>query len=305
VSQAIKDGVAQARTAGAAGKPVLACIMANDGSRVLATEHETIPSYLFPEAAAKVLAKAASYAEWRSKPLALVPGFPDVATDHAKQVVSRAIQTRGAGWLTAEETRTVLSAFGIRQVAGRLAHSSDEAAAIAQSLGFPVVAKLASQNVLHKSDIGAVRLSLQDEVSVRRAYEEIQQEGMEGVIVQRMIRGGVELMIGVAEDSLFGPLIAFGLGGIHVEILADVSFRVTPLTDQDAAEMVRGIRGHRLLEGYRGHPPADVNAIQEVLLRVSRMVEDIPEIRELDLNPIFALPPGDGCVVVDARIRIA
>src|SRR5262249_25748992 len=154
---------------------------------------------------------------------------------------------------------------------------------------FPVAVKLASQRVLHKSDVGAVRLNVQDEASVRRAFDEIKQEGMEGIIIQRMIQGGVEVMIGVTEDASFGPLIAFGLGGIHVEILADVCFRVTPLTDQDAAEMVRGIRGYRLLEGYRGHAPADVGAIQEVLLRVSRMVDDIPEIRELDLNPMFAL----------------
>jgi acyl-CoA synthetase (NDP forming) len=112
-------------------------------------------------------------------------------------------------------------------------------------------------------------------------------------------------MIGVTEDLSFGPLIAFGLGGIHVEILADVCFRVTPLTERDAEEMMRGIRGYRLLEGYRGHPPADVQAIREVLLRVSRMVEDIPEIRELDLNPIFGLPPGQGYAVADVRIRVA
>jgi acyl-CoA synthetase (NDP forming) len=139
---------------------------------------------------------------------------------------------------------------------------------------------------------------------VRRAFEEIQQEGMEGVVIQKMISGGIELMIGVTEDPSFGPLIAFGLGGIHVEILADVCFRVTPLTDTDADEMIRGIHGYRLLEGYRGHAPADIDAIREVLLRVSRMVEDLTEIRELDLNPVFALPPGQGCAVVDARIRV-
>ena len=127
---------------------------------------------------------------------------------------------------------------------------------------------------------------------------------MEGVLVQKMIQDGVELMVGVAPDPLFGPLIAFGLGGIHVEILADVRFRVTPLPEQDAWEMIHEIRGYRLLEGYRGHPPADVKAIEEVLLRVSRLVEDIPEISELDLNPIFALAPGNGCMVADARFRV-
>jgi len=111
-------------------------------------------------------------------------------------------------------------------------------------------------------------------------------------------------MVGVTDDPLFGPLIAFGLGGIHVEVLADVAFRITPLTDRDAAEMVRSIRGYRLLEGYRGHPPADVDAIQEVLLRVSRLVEEVPQVCELDMNPIFALPPGNGCRIVDARIRV-
>jgi acyl-CoA synthetase (NDP forming) len=279
--------------------------MADEGSNTLKMEHETIPTYLFPESAAKVLAKAVNYAEWRSKPLALVPGFPDVKKDEAREIVRRAIGMRGDGWLLAEEARAVLSAVGIPQVAGGLARTADEAVRIAISLGFPVAAKLASQLVLHKSDIGAVRLNIQDEEGVRRAFDEIKQEGMEGVVIQRMIRNAFELMIGVAEDPSFGPLIAFGLGGIYVEILADVCFRVTPLTDRDADEMIRSIRGYRLLEGYRGHAPADVKAIQEVLLRVSRMVEDIPEIRELDLNPIFALPPGEGCAVVDARIRAA
>jgi acyl-CoA synthetase (NDP forming) len=120
-----------------------------------------------------------------------------------------------------------------------------------------------------------------------------------------MITGGVEVMVGVTQDPSFGPLIAFGLGGIYVEILKDVCFRVTPITDRDASEMVRSIRGYRLLEGYRGHPPADIPAIEDLLLRVARLIEEVPEISELDLNPVFALPPGQGCVIVDARIRVA
>lgn len=127
---------------------------------------------------------------------------------------------------------------------------------------------------------------------------------MDGVLVQPMVTGGVEVMVGVTQDPLFGPLIAFGLGGIHIEILGDVRFRVTPLTDRDAAEMFREIKGYRLLEGYRGHQPADIQAIEEALLRVCRLVEAIPEITELDLNPIFALPPGQGCRIVDARIHV-
>ena len=129
-------------------------------------------------------------------------------------------------------------------------------------------------------------------------------DAMDGVSVQPMISGGVELMIGVTQDPSFGPLIGFGLGGIHVEILRDVCFRVTPITDQDAKEMVRSIRGYPLLEGYRGHPPADIAAIEDLLLRVARLVEEVPEISELDFNPVFALGPGQGCSIVDARIRV-
>jgi acetyl coenzyme A synthetase (ADP forming)-like protein len=303
--QAIKDGAAAARAAGATAKPVIACLMSGDGASAVHTDHETIPAYLFPESAAKVLAKAANYAEWRAKPLASVPGFPDLQTEEARRIVEHAIDARRDGWLSATEAQRVLSAFGIPQAPGGLARTAEEAVQIATRVGFPVAMKLASQRVLHKSDIGAVRLNIEGEAAVRKAFEEIQQEGMEGIVVQSMIRSGVELMIGVTEDPLFGPLIAFGLGGVYVEILADVCFRVTPLTDDDVHEMVRGIRGYRLLEGYRGHAPADVTAIEQVLLRISRMVEEIPEIKELDLNPIFALPPGQGCAVVDVRIRVA
>jgi acyl-CoA synthetase (NDP forming) len=199
----------------------------------------------------------------------------------------------------------LLAAFGIQQADSALASTPDEAARIAERVGFPVVAKLASKNVLHKSDVGAVRLNLSDADAVRRTFAQIQQPEMEGIVIQKMIAAGVEVMVGVMEDPLFGPLIAFGLGGVHVEILGDVCFRVSPLTDLDAREMVREIRGYRLLQGYRGHLPADVGAIEEILLRISRMVEEIPEIRELDLNPVFALPPGEGYLVVDSRIRVS
>jgi acyl-CoA synthetase (NDP forming) len=153
-------------------------------------------------------------------------------------------------------------------------------------------------------------LNVHDDAAVREAFVQIQKrltqdgrgEVMEGVLVQPMISGGVELMIGVTQDPSFGPLIGFGLGGIHVEILKDVCFCITPMTDRDAKEMVRSIKGYRLLEGYRGHPPADIEAIENLLLRVSRLVEEVPEISELDLNPVIALPPGRGCFIVDARI---
>jgi acyl-CoA synthetase (NDP forming) len=207
----------------------------------------------------------------------------------------------------------VLGAFGRPIAAGTIARSADEAAALAQVIGFPVAAKPAARGVQHKSDVGAVRLNLASDQSVRRAFTDIMSVGrnltaheseIDGVLIQSMITGGVETTIGVADDPVFGPLVAFGLGGIHVEILGDVQFRIAPLTDRDADDVLHGIRGLPLLEGYRGHAPADVDALRELLLRVSRLAVEVPEVVELDLNPVIALPPGHGCRIVDTRMRV-
>ncbi|MEK7267884.1 MAG: bifunctional GNAT family N-acetyltransferase/acetate--CoA ligase family protein, partial [Nitrospirota bacterium] len=313
IAEGILAGIAAGRAARGKGKPVLACWMAEgDRDRSLALTNETIPTYPLPEIPARVLSRAAAYAEWRTQPLGLIPDFQDLDLPLAREICAKALSQRGAGWLTAEETRIVLTAMGLPVQPGGVAQTEDDAVELARRVGFPVAVKLASHRLVHKTEIGGVRLSLKEEGAVRQAFREIRDrlaqdnnlDAMEGVLVQPMVTGGVEVMVGVTHDPLFGPLIAFGLGGIHVEILGDVRFRVTPLTDRDAAEMVREIKGYQLLEGYRGHQPADVEAIQEVLLRVSRLVEAIPEISELDLNPIFALPPGQGCRIVDARIRV-
>jgi acetyl coenzyme A synthetase (ADP forming)-like protein len=289
-----------------ATRPVLACMMAG------AEELESVPTYAFPESVAKVLSKIATYSDWLKQPIGVVPAFDDADPAKAKGIVEAALKNRGDGWLTAEETRSVLDAFRIPQAAGAVAKTAEEAAAIAEKVGFPVAVKLASHRIVHKTEIDAVRLNLNNAAEVRAAFNKITEalrqrhelDAMDGVLVQTMIRNAVELMIGVTDDPLFGPLIGFGLGGIHVEVLGDVQFRVTPLTDNDAHEMVRAIRGYRLLEGYRGHPPADIASIEETLLRISYMVEELPEIGELDLNPIFTLAPGEGSRVVDARMRV-
>jgi acyl-CoA synthetase (NDP forming) len=278
----------------------------------LAAGREQIPIYAFPEAAGRVLSRVTAYREWLARPLGVVPDFAEIQPHAAREICRHALEKRGAGWLSTEETRQLLTAFGLPMPPGGVAKTSEEACALARAVGFPVVVKLASHQIVHKTEFGGVRLNLGDEGAVGQAFTEIRRrmidekslDSMEGVLVQPMLSGGVEVMVGVTQDPLFGPLIGFGLGGIHVEILADVCFRVTPLTDQDAKEMVTGIRGYRLLQGYRGHPPADVDALEQVLLRVSRLVEEVPEIAELDLNPIFALAPGDGCRIVDARIRV-
>jgi acetate---CoA ligase (ADP-forming) len=313
ILEAIAAGIAAGRAAVGADKPVLACVMVGEGGPVpLQVDHEHIPTYAFPEAAAHVLGKVAEYAQWRAQPLGVFLEFDDAHPQVVRDICRQGLDTRGAGWLATDETRQVLRAMGLPVAPGGVARTADEAVELARGIGFPVAVKLASHVIVHKTEMGGIFLHLQDEAGVRRAFEAIRQrlaqagqlEAMEGVLVQPMVSGGVEVMVGVTADPVFGPLIAFGLGGIHVEILGDVRFRVTPLTDRDAREMVREIRGYRLLEGYRGHPPADVKALEEVLLRVSLLVDEIPEIAELDLNPIFALPPGQGCQIVDARIRV-
>ena len=270
------------------------------------------PTYTFPEAAARVLSRVAEYAEWRAQPMGMFLDFDDINIQMVHEICHKALEAHGATWLSTADTRNVLRAMGLPIAPGGVAQTADEAVELARRVGFPVAVKLASQQIVHKTEMGGVFLQVQDEGAVRGAFEAIRnrlaQEGkleaMEGVLIQPMVSGGVEVMVGVTQDPLFGPLIAFGLGGIHVEILGDVRFRVTPLTDRDASEMVREIRGYRLLQRYRGHPPADVQALEEVLLRLSLLVEEVPEITELDLNPIFALPPGQGCRIVDARIRV-
>jgi acyl-CoA synthetase (NDP forming) len=259
-----------------------------------------------------VLGKVAAYAAWRSGPVEAFPDFADLDLPAAREVCRRALAQHGPGWLSAADAQAVLGAVRLPLVEARVARTADEAVRAAGELRYPVVVKLASRQLVHKTEVDGVKLGLTDPDAVWRACQEIrgrlaQQnrlDAMDGVIVQPMVSGGVEVMAGVTHDPLFGPLVAVGLGGVHVEVLADVCFRVAPLSDRDAAEMVRGLRGFRLLEGYRGHPPADVAAIEEVLLRISRLAEEIPEIGEIDLNPIFAFPPGAGCRIADARIRV-
>jgi acetate---CoA ligase (ADP-forming) len=314
IARGISTGVQSTRGAGGKGKPVLTCIM--DGDRPSApnqSDGERLPNYSFPETAARVLAKLANYSDWRNEPEGMIPEFDDIQPEIARSVCDDAIKTRGARWLSVDEARKVLSALALPLPGGDVCRTSDAAAQLARTIGFPVALKLASRQIVHKTEVGGVQLNLQDEASVRQAFAEMHDrlanenrlDAFDGVLVQPMISGGVELMIGVTQDPSFGPLIAFGLGGIHVEILKDVCFRVTPITDRDANEMVRTIRGYRLLQGYRGHAPADITAIEDLLLRIARLVEEVPEIAELDLNPVIALAPGQGCLIVDARIRVA
>lgn len=313
VLDAIRRGIAAGRCAGATRKPILACVMAEPGRPVpLDVDGESVPAYAFPENAARALGKVAAYAAWRAQPPGLFWAFDDVRAAEARAICLSALERRGDSWLGADEVRGVLGAFNLPLAPAAVARTADEAAALASVLGFPVAAKLSSRRLQHKSDIGAVRLNLAGEQAVRKAFNDIvarahqlvPADAIDGVLVQPMIANGVETMAGLTEDPLFGPLIAFGLGGVLVETLGDVRFRIAPLTDRDVDELLREIRGFPLLEGYRGRPPADLEALREILMRLSRLAEEVPEIAELDLNPVIALPPGNGCRIVDARIKV-
>ena len=224
-----------------------------------------------------------------------------------QQIMKRA-KKEGRNLLTEVEAKDLLKEAGIGVVDTRLATSREEAVSTSQELGFPVVLKIASSDVVHKSDAGGVKLDLKTAKQVGKAYDDIlkgikkeyPQAKIDGVSVQKMARPGVEVIIGMSKDAQFGPVIMFGLGGILVEILKDVSFRIVPLVRRDAAEMVREIKGYPLLEGYRGQEPVDVSNLEELLLKVSDFVEKNPDIGELDLNPVFAYK--DGAVAVDARV---
>jgi len=218
------------------------------------------------------------------------------------------VRKEGRSIFTEFESKRIIKQAGISVVETRLAKTQKEAVLLSQKIGFPVALKIASPDVIHKSDSGGVKLSLSNAAEVRKAYEEIMKKVkkahpgaiVQGVSVQKMVRPGTEVIVGTSKDPQFGPVIMFGLGGIFVELLKDVSFRVIPVERRDAQEMIEEIKGHPLLQGFRGAEPASIAAIVKIILNISRLVEENPQIKELELNPIFAY--RDKAVAVDARI---
>jgi acetyl coenzyme A synthetase (ADP forming)-like protein len=312
ILEAIAQGIAAGRRAGGQGKPIVACLMGQAGRPVpLAVDGERVPTYAFPENAIRALGKAARYAEWRARPPGLFWSFNDIRADQARQLCRDVAAARGQDWLTPDELGRVATDLGLPLVAGVLARSGDEAASLASVVGFPVVAKLSAPRVVHKTEIDGVRLNLASPAAVRNAFADLtaaaRQHGVdrvEGVLIQPMIGGGIETIVGLVDDPTFGPLVGAGLGGVQVEALGGMRFRVAPLTDRDADELVHEMRGFALLDGYRGKPRADIDAFIDTILRVSRLAEEVPEVIELDLNPVIVLPQGQGCRIVDARLRV-
>jgi acyl-CoA synthetase (NDP forming) len=280
----------------------------DDPTDLLGGKNVRIPTYLFPEAAAVALALAVRYGEWLNTPEGEIPVFDDIDKEAGRKVVDKALEQLGpeGGWLEPDDVEEVLGSFGIRLPQSLVVETADEAVAAAAKIGRPVAVKVLSPSALHKSDLGGVLLGVQGDDAVREAFEKVTSvvDEVEGVLVQEMVTGGHEILVGMTEDPLFGPLIVFGMGGVLVEVVGDVSFRITPVTDVEASEMVREIKSAKLLEGYRSYPAGDIPAVEEVIRRVSALADAIPEIREMDLNPVMVLAPGEGAKAVDARIRV-
>jgi len=290
-------------------KTFLSVFMSSDrAANQLATEKASIPTYLFPEAAAWALARAVRYGNWRRKPEGEIPILDETNGALARQVVTHALKRfdKNGGWLAQNETEQILSIFGIPVPKSYVVKTEDEAVKAARKIRGAVAMKVIAPSALHKSDVGGVALDVKGEKSVRTTFQRVKTvvDNSEGVLIQEMVSGGHEILIGMTEDSSFGPLIVFGLGGVFVELMGDVSFRIHPLTDLDVEEMIEEIKSARILHGYRSFPPGDIKAVKEALLKVSALVESIPEITEMDINPIKVLSPGKGICAVDARIRI-
>lgn len=267
----------------------------------------TVPQFAFPERAARALYDAVRYGEWLRRPEGEIPVFEDIDRERARTALDRALSTLGddGAWLDPDTVHDILESYGLRIPAASVVANEDDAVTRAAAIGRPVVLKVISPSALHKSDVGGVVLDVEGEGPVRAAFRQVTAAvpDPEGVLIQEFVPGGHEVLIGMVEDPNFGPLVVFGLGGIFVELIGDVAFRISPLTDLDADDMIQSVKSARLLEGYRGAEPGDVVAVKDALLRVSAMIEDLPEVVEMDLNPVKVGTPGAGVRVVDARIR--
>lgn len=306
--------VARAFEEGARGsdKPVLAVLMSKRGlpQGMAELEGSRIPAYRFPESAARALGAMWRQRQWMTRPAGDWRSF-EVDREAAGRILDGA-RAAGRQHLDLPDALRLLEAYGIPTAAWAVVHSAPEAVAAAEALGGRVAMKPASGDILHKSDTGSVHLDLAGEEAVGGAFQELeaQLEGTSagalaaGVLVQEMVGGGRETIIGMVWQPYFGPILMFGLGGLHVEILEDVSFRIQPVTAQDSAEMIDSLRGVRILGGVRGEPPVARERIEEAIQRISQLVGDHPDIVELDINPFLAFPEAARCCAVDARFRI-
>jgi acetyltransferase len=305
-----KISAAVAKVAKENSKPVFCCLLGvfdvSKGIKILETSG--IPNFRFPESAARVVSEMARFTQWLDRPLTRIRTY---RVNRARvEKAFAAVRADGRRFLLESEAYDVLRAYHFPVIASRLVRSEAEAEAAASELGFPVALKVASPDIVHKFDYGGVRLDLKNGAEVTRAHREILESvrrrlpdaRIAGLTVEEMARPGQEVILGMNRDAQFGPILMFGLGGIYVEALEDVSFRLAPIREYSALAMIRRTKAHKILDGFRGGPVFDVEAVADCLMRLSQLVVDFEEIREMDINPLLVYEKGKGCRIVDARI---
>ena len=292
-------------------KPIVGVFMTkNEFFSTISDMDVNIPFFQFAEEAVDGLARLNMQRKWLARPEGKTPAY-EVARDKVDALFAAA-RSEGRAELTTRESLDVLDAYGVRVCKAGFARTEDEAVAIAESIGWPVVMKMTSKTTSHKTDVGGVRVNLGSAEELRANYQDLVAklkekgllDGLEGVIIQEMVKSSRELVCGVACDPQYGPMVMFGLGGVFVEVMKDVSFSLAPLTDQDAHELVRSVKAFKLLEGARGTKPADIAKVEEILLRLSQLVTDYPEVIELDINPLMISDKTGEAIAVDGRIKI-
>ncbi len=294
-------------------KPVMVCFMTREGdtSGTPILRNAGLPVYTFPESAAQALSAMDRYRRIRERPAGTVREFADVDRERVKAIIDHA-QLIGRSQLTPEEVSDLLTAWGFPTLSSRIVEQRDELTAAAKVLGYPLVMKIVAEGITHKSDVGGVKLNLRDDRDLLRAYDEIAASVAKlptpvtnwSVALEPMISGGREVVMGITSDPVFGPLVMVGMGGIYVEVLKDVAFRLVPLTDVDAEAMIRSLRGYPILEGVRGEAPVHIATLYEQLARLAALAVEYPQIREMDMNPFLMFPEASKCVAVDARITL-
>lgn len=292
-------------------KPVIGVFMTkNDFFTKLSDMDVNMPFFMYAEEAADGLNRLNQQRLWMERPVGEVKSF-DVDRERAKQIIKGSLE-EGRAQLTTRESIDVLDAYGIRVCKSGFATTEDEAVTIGNSIGYPVVMKMTSKTTSHKTDVGGVRVNVQSEEQLRAEYQDLIAkleergllDGLEGVIIQEMVKGNREMVCGIATDPQYGPMMMFGLGGVFIEVMKDVTFRIAPLTDIDAKEMIKSVKAYKLLEGARGTTPAQMNQIEETLLRLSQLVNDFKFIDELDINPLLISEKTGEGIAVDGRIKV-
>ncbi len=292
-------------------KPIVGVFMTtSDFFTKISNMEVNMPFYMYAEEAAEAFARLDMQRQWMNKPIGKIPCF-DVNKEKAADIIKQSIN-EGRAQLTTRESIDVLDAYGIRVCKSGFAANIDEVVTIGNSIGYPVVMKMTSKTTSHKTDVGGVRVNIQSEEQLRAEYNDLISkltekgliEGLEGVIIQEMVKGSREMVCGIATDPQYGPMMMFGLGGVFVEVMKDVTFRIAPLTDVDAEEMIKSVKAYKLLEGARGTTPAKMEQIQETLLRLSQLVTDFKFIDELDINPLLISEKTGEGIAVDGRIKV-